>query len=546
MRNAMSDLQPVAAGLLCFRLLNVVSIREEPQSGPAQRRFIETKSTALLLSNAYGGRLVIDGRSHTLRPGSLFVCMPGCLIELTNYADVSTELLMLEFDAFVPPDSDAAQKDGLREPPELPFPPFAQLPSAADAGRLYGLLGAGWQTGRPSDRLRCEAALLELLSLALSCGEQQTEKALDAARRELELRYTDDVTIDELSAVAGLSRFHFMRLFKERYGRGVIEYRTELRLREAKRLLTGRDGPPLAEIAERVGYTSESYFSSLFKKQTGIAPAVYQRNQKRRIAAYSWVNVGQLLALGTIPHAAPTDQYWTDYYRDRFGFEVKAALSHQYEFNRNVLLRSRPDKIVGVGSFIPPEEQQRLRDIAPALFLDWEEDWRSHLRRTGAFLDCEDEAERWLARYDRAVAAVRDRLRKIIGEDAVLVLTVGGRGAQVCGRRAATLLYDDLGFVEPAGVREQKIAWTKAIDLSALPRLGADRIVVHRSRDAGSAQAWERLSRSKAWLELPAVAAGKIHWTSDSDFFEAPVNEYAAEPLGRLLGAVPRWFGSDN
>ncbi|MDI4646278.1 helix-turn-helix domain-containing protein [Cohnella hashimotonis] len=545
MRNEISDLQPEAAGLLCYRLLDVVAIREKPQSGPAERRFIETKSAALLLSNAHGGRLVIDGRSHPLRPGALFVCLPGSLVELTNYSGFSTELLMLEFYAFMPPDLDAMPRDEKTLQSRLPFPTDVQLSSAADAGRLFGLISAGWKTGLPSDRLRCEAALLELLSLALSCREQQTDRALEAARSELEHRYTGDITIDTLAAVAGLSRFHFMRLFKEKYGKGVVEYRTELRLRDAKRLLNERNGPSLGEIAERIGYTSESYFSSLFKKQTGIAPAVYQRNQKLRVAAYSWVNIGQLLALRTIPYSAPTDQYWTDYYRNRYAFEVKAPLSHQYDFNRNVLEHSRPDKIVGIASFIPQEEQDKLKEIAPTLLLDWEENWRTHIRRVAAFLDRAAEGEQWLARYDRNVAATRDRLTKSVGRDNLLVLVVGGRGVEICGRRAATQLYDDIGFGEPEGLSEQGVLWSKSVDPDLLARLGADRILVHKSRDPGADEAWERLSRSEAWLSLPAVMAGKIHWTSNSDYFEAPLNEYAAEPLGRMLAELPGWFGSN-
>ncbi|MFD2333133.1 helix-turn-helix domain-containing protein [Cohnella sp. GCM10020058] len=544
MRNEISDLQPEAAGLLCYRLLDVVAICEKPQSEPAERRFIETKSPSLLLSNAHGGRLVIDGRSHSLRPGTLFVCLLGCLVELTNYSGFSTELLMLEFFAFMPPDIDAMPRDEKTLQSRLSFPTYVQLSSAADAGRLFGLISAGWKTGLPSDRLRCEAALLELLSLALSCREQQTDRALEAARSELEHRYTGDITIDALAAVAGLSRFHFMRLFKERYGKGVVEYRTELRLRDAKRLLNERDGPSLGEIAERIGYTSESYFSSLFKKQTGIAPAVYQRNQKLRVAAYSWVNIGQLLALRTIPYSAPTDQYWTDYYRNRYAFEVKARLSHQYEFNRNVLEQSRPDKIVGIGSFIPRDEQDKLKEIAPTLLLDWEENWRTHLRRVAAFLDRAAEGEQWLARYDRNVAATRDRLTKSVGLDDLLVLVVGGRGVEICGRRAASLLYDDIGFGEPEGLSEQEIFWSKSVDPDLLARLGADRILVHKSRDPGADEAWERLSRSEAWLGLPAVMAGRINWTSNSDYFEAPLNEYAAEPLGRMLAELPGWFGN--
>lgn len=548
MCNDSPDLQPEAAGLLCYRLLNVLELREEPTSEPAERRFIETKSPALLLSNAHGGRLVIDGASYPLRPGVLFVCRPGRLIELTNYSGRTMELLLLEFDAFYPPAAKGGQsvEGGPEAIDRMPFPPYAQLPSASAAGQLFGAVRSGWRSGMASDRLRCEAVLLELLSLALSGREQQTERALEAARKELERRRAEEITVDALAAIAGLSRFHFMRLFKERYGRGVMEYRTELRLRDAKRLMSDPDGPPLGEIVYRVGYKSVSYFGSLFKKQTGIAPAVYQRNQKRRIAAYSWVNIGQLLAIQTIPYAAPTDHYWTDYYRNRYAFEVKAPLSHQYDFNRNVLREARPDKIIGIGSLVPADEQDRLREIAPALFLDWEADWRSHLRSVAAFLDAEEEAELWLKRYDRAAAAARDRLAPKVGGDAVLVLAVDRQGVMACGRRAGTVLYDDLGIAVPVGLLSMGAEWTKSVKPDELAGFGADRIIVHRSLVPASEEAWERFARSEAWLGLPAVREGKVHLASGCGYFEAPVNEYAAEPISRALGAIPRWFGSED
>jgi len=546
MYNEQPDLQPEAAGLLCYRLLNVLEIREEPTSGPAERRFMETKSPALLLSNAHGGRLVIDGASYPLRPGALFVCRPGRLIELTNYSSGTMELLLLEFNAFYPPGANGKHsgEHGPDAIDRMPFPLSAQLATASAAGQLFGVIRSGWRSGVPSDRLRCEAALLELLSHALSSREQQTERALEAARAELERRRTEDITIDALAAVAGLSRFHFMRLFKERYGRGVMEYRTELRLRDAKRLMSDPDGPPLSEIVFHVGYTSESYFGSVFKRQTGIAPAVYQRNQKRKIAAYSWVNIGQLLALQTIPYAAPTDQFWTDYYRNRYAFEVKAPLSHQYDFNRNVLKETRPDKIIGIGSLVPPDEQDRLREIAPALFLDWEADWRTHLRSVAAFLDAEEEAEKWLKRYARAAAALRDRLAPIVGRDAVLALAVDRNGVKAFGRRAGTMMYDDLGFALPGGLPSMGAVWTWSVEPDELAAYGADRIVAHSRLDHASKETWERFAQSEAWLGLPAVREGKVHQASGCGYFEAPVNEYAAEPIGRALEAIPGWFGN--
>lgn len=81
----------------------------------------------------------------------------------------------------------------------------------------------------------------------------------------LEQHYTEDITIDRLAATAGLSRYHFMRLFKEKFGKGVIEYVTDLRLKEARRLMRGQTKLSLTDIAYKVGYKNETYFSNMFK-----------------------------------------------------------------------------------------------------------------------------------------------------------------------------------------------------------------------------------------------------------------------------------------
>lgn len=534
-----ANLQPSAAGYPCYRLLNVQVLRNEPHERTQDRFFVETESHLLLLSNAHDGRLVIDGRLHVLRPGSLFVCRPGQLLELTNYSGHPLELLLLHFTAVFPSANDPAAASAGREP-ELPFPAEASIASAATVGHLFGAIVASWNDGSPSSRLRCEAGLLELLSLALAWREQMTEMALEAARLELERHYARDLTVDELARIAGLSRFHFMRLFKERYGRGVMEYRTDLRLREAKRLMSEPGARPLADIVSRIGYRSESHFSNLFKKQTGIAPAVYQRNQKRKIAAYSWINLGQIVALQTIPFAAPLDQYWTDHYRSKYEYEVKVRLSHRYDFNLNALREARPDRIVAMGSQVPQEEQDKLRELAPTLFLNGKNDWRTHLRSVAVFLEREDAAEAWLARYERDAAIVRERLRQVVSGEAVLVLAVGSRHCAAWGRRAGTVLYDDLGLAAPAGIED--FEWEKPVEPADLASFGADRIVVHVGRSPAAEAHWDRLRRSEPWRQLPAVRRGGLHLASGA-VFEAPWNEHAADPLGRMLNEAPRLFG---
>ncbi|MBB6633094.1 AraC family transcriptional regulator [Cohnella thailandensis] len=531
-------LQQDAAGLLGYRLLDVRILRDAPRSSLTERAFIKPKAHLLLLSNAPGGRLVIDGRPHALRHGSLFVCAPGQLIEWTNYWESPLELLLLEFQVFFTPKDDAPSFAN-REKAVFPFLGEAAMPSSSSTGALFDLIADEWARMTPSSRLRCEAGLLELLSVALNHQERQTEIALEASRIQLERNYASEITVDALASSAGLSRFHFMRLFKERFGKGVMEYRTDLRLQEAKRLMN-EGNHSLTDIVQRIGYASESYFSHLFKKQVGFAPAIYQRNQRRKIAAYSWANIGQLLALRMIPCAAPMDQFWTDRYRSRYAYEVRTALSHRYDFNLEALREVRPERIIGFDGLVPVEEQEKLREIAPSLFLNGEEDWRAHFRQAASFLEKDEEAEAWLKRYDRTAEAVREKLEPIVCRDAVLVLLVGRDRLMVWGRRAGTVLYDDLCFVAPEGIRETP--WFREIEPGELSGMGADRILVHVNRSPASQSRWTELIATRLWKELPAVRENKVDLLADNDFLEAPWNEYSAEPIGRFLESCRTLF----
>ncbi|THF76223.1 AraC family transcriptional regulator [Cohnella fermenti] len=534
------DLRQDAAGLLGFKLQDVRVLRDAPRASLAERAFLEARSHLLIVANCPGGRLVVDGHPHVLRPGLLLVCAPGQLIEWTNYSGHSLELLLLDFATFAaaPAIAESASSPAAAPPQpspaeaEFPFRGEASLPSGMSAASLIAEMADGWSRNTASARLRCEARLLELLSVALDHQERQTEFALEACRLELERHYASDITVDSLASVAGLSRFHFMRLFKERFGKGAMEYRTELRLQEAKRLM--REGDlPLAEIVYRIGYSSESYFSTLFKKQTGIAPVVYQRNQRRRIAAYSWANIGQLLALRMIPCAAPLDQFWTDRYRSRYSYEIATPLSHRYDFNLQALSEARPDFILGFDGLIPAEEQVKLRELAPSLFLNWEDDWRAHLRQTAAFLDREDEAEEWLSHYEARAASIRERMGAAAIRGSLLVLLVGRDRIMVLGRRSGTVLYDDLGLAMPRGVGAAP--WFLPVEASELAAMEADRMLVHVDRNPAAEARWTELTETLGWRRLPAVQAGKVKLVSGTDFIAAPWNEYAAEPIGRFL-----------
>ena len=83
----------------------------------------------------------------------------------------------------------------------------------------------------------------------------------------------------ELAAHLELSRTYFCKRFKEETGQSVADFITALRLDEAKRLLAVSK-KPLGEIADTLGFSSQSHFQNVFKKLLGVTPAQW-REQAR-------------------------------------------------------------------------------------------------------------------------------------------------------------------------------------------------------------------------------------------------------------------------
>ncbi|MEL7372764.1 MAG: DNA-binding response regulator, partial [Myxococcota bacterium] len=88
-----------------------------------------------------------------------------------------------------------------------------------------------------------------------------------------------NLTLAELADEAGLSRNHFGRLFREGIGTTPYKYLVHRRMIKACRLLETTDRP-IVEVAIEVGYESQAYFSTVFKKECGCSPAAYRRDHR--------------------------------------------------------------------------------------------------------------------------------------------------------------------------------------------------------------------------------------------------------------------------
>jgi len=88
----------------------------------------------------------------------------------------------------------------------------------------------------------------------------------------------EEFSLPRLAAQAGLSEFHFNRLFKRATGVPPSQYQIKLRLDAARRLLR-ETKKSVITIANDVGYSNPSHFAQLFRKETGLSPTDYRRQR---------------------------------------------------------------------------------------------------------------------------------------------------------------------------------------------------------------------------------------------------------------------------
>ncbi len=96
------------------------------------------------------------------------------------------------------------------------------------------------------------------------------------ARKLLGENLDKELTLEALSKKVRLNRTTLQRVFKQMYGVTVYEYRTHVRMQEAKNLLLD-DGLSVTDIAGRCGYANSSKFAACFKKVTGFTPGEWRR-----------------------------------------------------------------------------------------------------------------------------------------------------------------------------------------------------------------------------------------------------------------------------
>lgn len=217
-------------------------------------------------------------KSLLLAPGCISIMPPG---EIHDGAKEGTQPYTLKTFRLSPELLAQFTEDTERKRGEVEFG-GTLLERSAMAVRLLRLHDAMRSKPTPT-ALAVQSEWLTLLHFLLSeaCGVVPRETSAALSRIQVQrvrdyctVRLGEKITLDELAAVCGVGRFHFLRQFKQAIGMTPHAWLLRLRLEQACVLLA-HGSSTIAEVAHSVGFYDQSHFSRAFRQAFGVAPSHY-------------------------------------------------------------------------------------------------------------------------------------------------------------------------------------------------------------------------------------------------------------------------------
>jgi AraC-like DNA-binding protein len=123
--------------------------------------------------------------------------------------------------------------------------------------------------------LLIEQLLRDHSDASLEDEESYTDGFIDNLCRYLEDHYNQSISLDELSSLAGVSKYHMLRTFTKQKGISPYSYLETIRIGKAKQYL--EKGMIPLDAAFQTGFSDQSHFTNYFKKLIGLTPKQYQK-----------------------------------------------------------------------------------------------------------------------------------------------------------------------------------------------------------------------------------------------------------------------------
>lgn len=227
---------------------------------------------------------VIDERERYTEAGDVYVLYPGMLHEQREARGYRYAIYKFDYDVLM------AEAGTLRR-----LPGFHLLFSMGSGSTLRGVADTGTLAAvEPLTRMmenemtdaspESETVIKNLFMALVTLLCRNCRPSLPARRQHrqvvaqalgyMETHYAEEITLDDLARVAGYSRRHFTRLFREAVRCSAVEYLTELRLNAACKLL--EQNASLTAVAAACGFSDASALCRAFRRRFGVTPKAFR------------------------------------------------------------------------------------------------------------------------------------------------------------------------------------------------------------------------------------------------------------------------------
>ena len=225
--------------------------------GPATRNYVLIH----FVTDGYGF-LYKNNTEYKVTEGNAFIICPG---EVTVYSASSDNPWHYQWIGF-----DGALSED-----------FTQLPPVIKFNENYAsqMLEISENKGL-SKEYKITALLFEMYSEYLDYFENKRSSYgyIESVVDYIKALYMHNITVEGIADEMNLNRRYLSRIFKKQMGKTIQEYLIDVRMEEAKCLLS--EGNSVSNAARLSGYVDECNFSKMFKKRFGLSPGKWREMNK--------------------------------------------------------------------------------------------------------------------------------------------------------------------------------------------------------------------------------------------------------------------------
>jgi len=502
-----------------------------------------TSCYTMLISKSGNGRLFADNRSSLFSSYRSFLLSPNTAFQFENI-DVSTlEYYQISFHIFHLKNSIPVQYSEQLFPnrQELRVYPLAQWIDLLN--QLYTGITHCDNIEAHRQQMHFQKLIGFVLDLNLQfdriTGSTQT---VEQTIQYMQNHFQNTITVKQLVDMASIPAWQYTSIFKELTGKKPLDYLNELRINRSKDWLVHTDNT-LRDIAERVGFTDEYYFSRRFRLMTGFSPRQYAISMRQNALVKDWD--GHEVSIPATPNRV---LYCGESIGDleTLGIELVGChmISKGKPFSQEQASELAPDLII----FDHSDETlyAQMCELAPTLTYNSRGSLDERLLMLGEWFGKKKEAQQWLLHYNSSTLLMWQQLQTFIRPNETASVFIYHRGERlfVMGNIGlSSILYHPDGFLPAEKVQDILTSGRpyKEITEKTIHQYAGDRVFMMLPESDESRAAMEKLMRSPLWRNLPAVKNGFSYLLDERDW-----NQEDASTRDKLLSLLPELLNQSS